>query len=132
MPRPSSVSRSTTRISRSAISAVWTGSWGSLTERNRKMEKILEMAAAFADGEIRPRAAEFDATGILPRDVIDGLAGGGFLAAPFPKKYGGSELGPVEYGLLTEEIGKACCSTRALMTVHTCLVGQSILRWGTE
>ena len=44
----------------------------------------------------------------------------------------GLNLDPVYYGLFTEQIGKACSSTRSLLTVHTSIVGETILRWGTE
>jgi alkylation response protein AidB-like acyl-CoA dehydrogenase len=92
---------------------------------------IVEEVKRFADSEIRPYAAEFDEKERIPRELIGKMAEKGYLAACFPKKYGGLELDPIEYGLFTEEIGKACSSTRALLTVHSSLVGQTILRWGT-
>lgn len=95
-------------------------------------ENIIEEATKFANTEISPYATEFDANEAIPQNLIDKLALKGYLAATFPKKYGGLELDSVYYGLFTEEIGKACCSTRSLITVHTSLVGESILRWGTE
>jgi alkylation response protein AidB-like acyl-CoA dehydrogenase len=97
-----------------------------------RQQVIIEEARQFADQEIRPNAAKFDEGQALPRDLIAKMAGRGYLAASFPIKYGGLELDPVYYGLLTEEIGKACCSTRALLTVQTSLVGETLLRWGTE
>ena len=38
----------------------------------------------------------------------------------------------VEYGMLTEQIGKACSSARTLLTIQTSLVGESLLRFGSE
>lgn len=93
---------------------------------------IVEEVRRFADAEIRPYAAEFDEKERIPRALIDKMAAKGYLAACFPERYGGLELDPIEYGLFTEEIGKACSSTRALLTVHSSLVGMSILRWGTD
>ena len=92
---------------------------------------IVEEARHFAAKEIRPYATEFDEKGVLPRELIRKMAKKRFLSASFPKAYGGLELDPVYYGLFTEEIGKACCSTRGLLTVHTSLVGESLLKWGT-
>jgi alkylation response protein AidB-like acyl-CoA dehydrogenase len=60
------------------------------------------------------------------------MAEKGYLGATFPKEYGGLALDPEYYGLFTEEIGKACCSTRALFTVHTSLVGETLIKWGTK
>ena len=97
-----------------------------------RQEKIVEEVKNFAAKEIRPFAAEADEKGALPKTHIRKLANRKFLSASFPAQYGGLELDPVYYGRLIEEIGKACCSTRALITVQTSLVGESILRWGTE
>ena len=34
--------------------------------------------------------------------------------------------------ILTEEIAKACCSTAGLITVQSSLVGEPLLKWGSE
>jgi hypothetical protein len=93
---------------------------------------ILAEVRQFANQAIRPFAARFDAEERIPRELIDQMAERGYLAASFPEEYGGLGLDPVAYGLFTAEIGKACSSTRALLTVHTSLVGETLLRWGTD
>jgi alkylation response protein AidB-like acyl-CoA dehydrogenase len=95
-------------------------------------QKIIEEVKDFALNEIRPYASEFEEKECIPRKLINEMAQRGYLAACFPKEFGGLGLDAVYYGLLTEEIGKACASTRSLLTVHTSLVGETILRWGTE
>lgn len=95
-------------------------------------KNIIEEVKKFADKEIRPFASDFEVNEELPSELIKKLAERGYLTASFPKKYGGLELDSVHYGLFTEEIGKACCSTRTLITVHTSLVGETLMRWGTE
>lgn len=95
-------------------------------------QMILEEARTFADQEIRPRALEFDQKGILAGDLITKMAERRYLLASLPERYGGLGLGPVYYGLFTEEIGKACCSTRSLITVQSSLVGETLLKWGSE
>lgn len=97
----------------------------------RSQELVIEEAKVFADQYIRPLAREHDATGKLSRTLINEIAKRGYLGATFPAEYSGLELDPVYYGMLNEEIGKACSSTRALLTVGTSLIGESILRWGT-
>jgi alkylation response protein AidB-like acyl-CoA dehydrogenase len=99
---------------------------------NVSQQKIIEEVKAFADQEIRPYAAEFEANEAIPRELIDKMAERGYLAASFPQEFEGLGLDPVYYGLFTEEIGKACASTRALLTVHTSLVGETLLRWGNN
>lgn len=95
-------------------------------------ENILNEARQFSDQEVRPFAGEFEEKGAIPRELINKMAAKGYLGASFPKEYGGLGLDPVYYGLFTEEIGKACASTRSILTVHTSLVGETLLRWGTQ
>ncbi|MEM6806550.1 MAG: acyl-CoA dehydrogenase family protein, partial [Bacteroidota bacterium] len=102
------------------------------TIQDKSPQTILEEVKQFVSIHIRPYAAEFEEKEGIPRQLIDKMAERGYLAACFPKMYGGLGLDPIHYGLFTEEIGKACSSTRAMLTVHTSLVGQTILRWGTE
>lgn len=97
---------------------------------NASQQKIVDDAREFADQEIRPFATQFEIDEAVPRALIDKMAQRGYLAATFPKEYGGLGLDPVYYGLLSEEIGKADSSTRGLLTVHTSLVGEALLRWG--
>ncbi|HLP58466.1 MAG TPA: acyl-CoA dehydrogenase family protein [Candidatus Deferrimicrobium sp.] len=99
---------------------------------NASQQKIVDEAREFAGCEIRPFAAQFEANEAIPRELIDKMAQRGYLAASFPKEYGGLGLDPIYYGLLTEEIGKACASTRGLLTVHTSLAGEALLRWGNK
>ncbi|GGX07586.1 acyl-CoA dehydrogenase family protein [Streptomyces lomondensis] len=83
-------------------------------------------ARLFAEHELADRAGEFDRTGRLPRDVIRKMADEGLLGAAVPKRWGGHGLDPLAYGELTESVGKACASTRALLTVHTSLVCETL------
>lgn len=97
-----------------------------------RQQQILEEARAFAREAIQPRAREFDQQGALDRGLILKLAEKGYLLASLPEDLGGLGLDPVHYGLLTEEIGKACCSTRALLTVQSSLIGETLRKWGTD
>jgi alkylation response protein AidB-like acyl-CoA dehydrogenase len=99
---------------------------------NTSQQKIVDDARAFADQEIRPFATQFEIDEAVPREVIDKMAARGYLGATFPEEFGGLGLDPVYYGLLSEEIGKADSSTRGLLTVHTSLVGEALLRWGND
>lgn len=85
----------------------------------------------FVNKKIRPFARSFEENHKIPDHIIQELADRKYLAAPFPQEYGGLDLDPVTYGLLTAEIGKGCSSTRTLLTVNTSLVGETLLRWGS-
>lgn len=100
--------------------------------QDSRQQNIIDEARLFAEKEIAPYASKFEIEEAIPQYLIDKLALKGYLAASIPQQYGGLGLDAVYYGLFTEEIGKACCSTRSLITVHDSLVGETILRWGTE
>ncbi|MCD7962085.1 MAG: acyl-CoA dehydrogenase family protein [Rikenellaceae bacterium] len=93
---------------------------------------IIEEAKLFADRGIRPYANLFEENEGIPRPLIEQMAARKYLAATFPACYGGLDLSPLEYGFLTKEIGMVCPSTRSLLTVHVSLVGESILKWGSN
>jgi alkylation response protein AidB-like acyl-CoA dehydrogenase len=97
-----------------------------------RQQAILREARDFVRDVLLPRAGEFDREERLPREVINELARRGYTLASVPEKHGGLGLDPVPYGLLTEEIGKGCCSSRSLMTVQSSLVGETLSRWGTD
>ena len=85
---------------------------------------------AFADRELRPHANAFDREEALPRALIARMATEGYLGTNIPAEYGGRPMDAVTYGLLHEEIGAACSSTRSLLTVHG-MVCHAIATWGT-
>ncbi len=95
-------------------------------------EALINQFAEFTREKIRPFANQFDEREMLPESLISELGDHSFLGASFPKSFGGLALDPWYIGQLTEIVGKACCSTRALFTVHGGLVGQAILKFGTE
>ncbi len=93
---------------------------------------VIEEAESFVNDEVRPFVNDFEEKAGIPEELIKKMAAKGYLAAPFPEEYGGLGLDPVYYGLFTEVFGKACVALRSLITVHTSLVGETLLRFGTE
>ena len=84
----------------------------------------------FADAEVAPHAARHDAEERIDRALVGTLAAAGHLAPLLPAAHGGRELDPIAYGLLHEEIGRACSSVRSLLTVHD-MVADTVRRWGS-
>lgn len=93
-----------------------------------KQERQRAEFQKFSELEIVPRADEFDRQEKLPPDVIRKVADRGYLASFLNEEWGGSGFDMLTYGLLAEEIGKACSSVRSLLTVHD-MVTIAILRW---
>src|SRR5258705_1168709 len=50
---------------------------------------LIELTHELADAELAPRAADFEARGEFPRDVLRTLGRSGLLGLPYPEEYGG-------------------------------------------
>jgi alkylation response protein AidB-like acyl-CoA dehydrogenase len=93
---------------------------------------IRETARDFADREIAPRARDNDRNHHFDLELIAKMAEQGYLGAIVPRQYGGPGLDYVTYGLIVEEVGRACSAMRTVVSVQTSLVCSAIVRWGTE
>jgi butyryl-CoA dehydrogenase len=99
-----------------------------LTEEQKMIQ---EMAGVFAEKELKPRAAEIDATRVYPLGILKAMADLGLMGMNIPTEYGGSQAGVVSYSLALTEIGKACASTAVTMSV-TNMVAEVIHAFGSE
>jgi glutaryl-CoA dehydrogenase (non-decarboxylating) len=95
-------------------------------------KELKEEFKAFVNKELLHQANDYDKQGFIPGEFIQKLGASGYLGATMPELYGGRGMDQVSYGVLNEEIGRACSSTRSLITVHSSLTAETILRWGTK
>src|SRR5438309_3779997 len=93
---------------------------------------IRDTAREFADKEIAPRARDNDRNHHFDLELVAKLADQGYLGAIVPREYGGAGLDYITYGLVVEEVGRACSAMRTVVSVQTSLVCSAFLRWGTE
>ncbi len=98
----------------------------------QEQKAIRDSARRFADSEIVPVARRNDEEHIFPQEIVKKMGELGYLAGPLPVEYGGSGMDYIAYAILTEEIGRACSSVRTVLSVHSSLTSQTILKWGTE
>lgn len=96
-------------------------------EQMKKQEEF----KIFTKNIISPLAAKCDFEEKLDNNIIEALASKGYLGAMLPKKFHGMEFDQISIGMINEEIGKVCSSSRSLLTVHG-MVALAIYRWGTE
>jgi alkylation response protein AidB-like acyl-CoA dehydrogenase len=99
-----------------------------LTTRQRQRK---ERFRSLVDEHIVPAATDFDRKEAIPNDIVKLLARSGFLGSLIPTKYGGRNFDMISYGILHEELGKRCSSTRTLLTVHD-MVAEVVYRLGGE
>ncbi|MET0464659.1 MAG: acyl-CoA dehydrogenase family protein [Chitinophagaceae bacterium] len=98
----------------------------------KQADTLLQAAKDFSANRVRPLAAFFDQGNGIPRELITDMGRSGLLGAPLPTRYGGGGADARLWGEITREIGKACCSVRSVLTVHSALIGETIVRLGND
>ncbi len=97
-----------------------------------EQQAIAKLCREFAEGEIAPHAAEWDARAEFPLATIRKMGELGLLGLPFPEKYGGAGADTVSYALAVMEIGRADASVGITMAAHVSLGSQPFFQFGTE
>ncbi len=92
---------------------------------------VQALARDFAQGRVAPLAREMDERGEMPLALVGEMGTLGLLGGPLPPEYGGQGWDPLSLAVCYEELGRADSSVRGFMTVHTSLVAQCVLAWGT-
>lgn len=113
-----------------AVAAPAAAAPGMIVELSPGERRARDGFRTFAAERLAPHAQDWDREQAVPREVVAELAGRGWLGAPLAADLGGGGMDPVVYGLLTEEIGRACSSTRSLLTVHD-MAALALARWGS-
>lgn len=72
----------------------------------------------FAEQRIRPIVMEYDESQEFPMEIMQELGELGFLGILVPEKFGGSNLGYVEYSIVVEEIAKVDPSLALSVAAH--------------
>ena len=93
---------------------------------------IQALARDFAQKEIAPVAARFDASGDFPEGPIRRAGELGFMGVEVPEEYGGAGLDSVCYVLMMEEIAYADAAHATIVSVNNSLYCGGILQFGTE
>ncbi|MBS8273120.1 acyl-CoA dehydrogenase [Thalassospira tepidiphila] len=93
---------------------------------------VRDTAREFAENELKPNAAKWDAHHTFPAEAIAGLGELGFLGMLVPEEYGGAGMDHVAYALALEEIAAGDGATSTIMSVHNSVGCMPILKFGTE
>ncbi|MEE9236196.1 MAG: acyl-CoA dehydrogenase [Thermoplasmata archaeon] len=93
---------------------------------------LRQMVAEFADGEVAPKAHEYDEAEEFPKDLVETMYGIGLMGMMVPEAYGGGGMDTIGYCIAMEEINRADASLGTIMSVNNSLVCDPILRYGTE
>ena len=102
-----------------------------MTVLNEEQQALRDAVRELAEGKIAPRAAEIDAKGEFPHDVVELLAGHDILALPFPVQYGGLGGDMVSILVVIEEISRIDASCGLIPAVQE-LGALPLLHAGTD
>ncbi|MCW6006215.1 acyl-CoA dehydrogenase family protein [Micromonospora sp. CPCC 205371] len=81
--------------------------------------ELLGLAAEIADGELAPRAADFEARGEFPREVVRTLGRAGLLGLPYPEEHGGAAQPYEVYLQVIEVLASRWLAVAEAVSVHT-------------
>jgi len=100
-------------------------------ELSDEQREFQQAARAFAQGELAPHAAHWDAESIFPVDTIAKAGELGFCGLYTPERWGGLGLSRQDAAIVFEELAGGCTSTTAYITIHN-MVTWMLSRWGQE
>jgi len=91
-----------------------------------------EAVRKFAQKEIAPRVLEYNREEELPMDIIEKMKEMELIGGVIPPEYGGPGIDHVSWVITVEEISRVCSSLSVVVGGPASLVGQGILKFGTE
>jgi alkylation response protein AidB-like acyl-CoA dehydrogenase len=94
-------------------------------------EDVLLAVREFVEGEILPRASEYEAADRFPDEIVHGLRELGLFGFTIPERYGGMGLDLTTYCLAVEEISRGWMSVSGIINTHF-ICSAMLLQSGTD
>lgn len=98
----------------------------------KSQEMIRQTVREFALKDVAPGAAERDASGDFPWEIVHKMARYNMLGIPFPVQFDGAGADTLSYIITVEELSRVCASTGVIVSAHTSLGSQPIYQFGSE
>ena len=99
---------------------------------NDTEREIMDLIRDFARNEIKPRAAEIDATSQYPADLVAKMGELGLMGLPLPEEFGGAGQSYILFAMAVEELCAACATTGLVLDVNVSLGAEPILMFGDD
>lgn len=97
-----------------------------------EQEMMRNMVQDFAREEIAPEVERMEKEDRFPREIIHKMGELGLMGIPIPEEYGGSGMDFTSYIIAIHEISKVSAAVGVILSVHTSVGTNPILRFGTE
>jgi alkylation response protein AidB-like acyl-CoA dehydrogenase len=101
-------------------------------ELNEEQTLLRKTVREFAEKEIGPHAREWDEAQGFPREIYTKLGELGLAGVCWPARYGGSDLGTLEWALVTEELSRVDAGVALSLAAHHSLASAHLNLVGTE
>ncbi|MEW5807763.1 MAG: acyl-CoA dehydrogenase [Acidobacteriota bacterium] len=95
-------------------------------------EMVRRMVREFATNEILPKIIAYDEKQEFPQEIVKRLGELGVMGVIFPKEYGGTGMGYVEYVAIIEELSRVDGSIGLTVAAHNSLCSNHIFISGNE
>src|SRR5579872_4475276 len=86
----------------------------------------------FANQEVAPLAEELDREHRFPYEIVEKMAGLGWMGIPFPEAVGGAGGSTLQYAVAVEELTRVDSSVAITLCAHTSLGTQPIYLFGSD
>jgi alkylation response protein AidB-like acyl-CoA dehydrogenase len=93
---------------------------------------LQQRAREFSRSVARPRAAQIDASGEYPWDVVAALKEAGFLGMTIPQSYGGQGRSFLDAVLVTEQMAMSCTVTARIAVETNMGAISAVMSYGSE
>lgn len=97
-----------------------------------EQEMMRKMVRDFAKTEIVKEVERMEREDRFPEEVIQKMGELGLMGIPIPEKYGGSGMDFTSYIIAINEISKVSAGIGVILSVHTSVGTNPILKFGTE
>ncbi len=91
-----------------------------------------EMAAKFADAELKPIADRLDREHTHSPEVLKAMGEMGIMGVAVPVEYGGGGMDYVSYAMIVSQISRGCGGTGTIVAAHNSLYCYPLLKFGNE
>ncbi|MFL0196550.1 acyl-CoA dehydrogenase family protein [Clostridium sp. WILCCON 0269] len=95
-------------------------------------ENFRKKIRQFAEEEVKPIAFMLDQENKFPSEAVHKLTAMGMMGIPYPKEYGGADLGIITYAIAVEELSRVDGGTGVILSAHTSLGTYPIAAYGTD
>ena len=98
---------------------------------NEQQTMIRDVARAFAQEKLAPKAAEWDRTCYFPRAELREMGKLGFLGITVPEEWGGTGADAVSMAVILEELAAGDAGTSTIVSGHNSVACMPIVQFGT-